>query len=82
MESVVGRTVPISISVLSAEDLMLSQLALKESHQGGRGNLGVGETLLVKGPIPIRLSVLEHWLRSFPKVSDGEYLRKGFSVGF
>lgn len=38
--------------------------------------------LLVKGPSPINLRMLEHLLRSYPRFADREYLQDGFKCGF
>ena len=37
---------------------------------------------LEKGPSPIRVHVMEEWLRSYPRQEDAKYLLKGFKYGF
>lgn len=45
---------------------------------------GVGALtpLLIKGPSPIRLEVLECWLKDYPNQQDRSYLLEGFRLGF
>ncbi|XP_053161001.1 uncharacterized protein LOC128349104 [Hemicordylus capensis] len=38
--------------------------------------------LLEKGPSPIRIRVLEHFLREYPLKAQARYLREGFQYGF
>ena len=49
---------------------------------GVPGNITVARITLEKGHSPIRVQVLEDWLRTYPRKDDGKYLLDGFRYGF
>ena len=64
-------------------DFLLEQVpGDKTKTQGAPGNQTKAGATLEKGPSPIRVQVLEDWLRSYPRKEDARYLLEGFNYGF
>ena len=71
-----------------AEGNILAYTALRQADKDMTRALGVPRNPIVvgvtleKGPSPIKIQVLEEWLKSYPCREDANYLVDGFKYGF